>query len=1684
MPNWKKLIVSGSSAELTTLKITGTSGQSSEGTSLMINSSGVVGTRELGSNAFNSNTYNNYSLPLGSSSTRGGFKIGYSESGKNYPVELSSEKMYVNVPWTDNNTQLSTADVRGKISATGNSSYNSSTGVITSTNTNTQLSTADVRGKFSAGSNVSITDGVISSTDTNTNTVTSVRRDNTGTYRTGNINLVGGTNVSISEGSAGVFTITSTDTNTDTNTTYSAGSGLGLSGTTFSHSDTSGQASVNGSGRTYIQDITLDTYGHVTGLATATETVTNTNTVTSVRRDNTGTYRTGNINLVGGTNVSISETSTGIFNISSTDTNTNTTYSAGSGLTLSGTSFSHTDTSSQSSVNGSGRTYIQDITLDTYGHVTGLATATETVTNTNTQLSTADVRGKISASGNSSYNSSTGVITSTNTNTVTSVRRDNTGTYRTGNINLVGGTNVSISEGSAGVFTITSTDTNTDTNTQRAAGGGLTLSGNTLSHTDTSGQASVNGSGRTYIQDITLDTYGHVTGLATATETVTNTDTNTQLSTADVRGKISASGNSQYNASTGVITSTNTNTVDMGDGFKVQDGDGTNVTITENKYLKFAEGTGIDINFTDTNQGIVSDPFDLTITNTAPAGSTHLNSNTTKADVGLSNVANESRATILASAALTGNPTAPTQGSTDNSTKLATTAFVQREMTELLGGAPAAYDTLLEISASIANGDSDVVALTSTVSGKLSTSGKAADSNLLDGLDLHTGRNNEVNKVVRTNSSGYIDAGWINTTSGATTTTPTRVYCSNDGYIRYMTPANFRAKIISAGTNVSISSAGVISSTDTNTDTNTVTSVRRDNTGTYRTGNINLVGGTNVSISEGSAGVFTITSTDTNTNTTYSAGSGLGLSGTTFSHSDTSSQSSVNGSGRTYIQDITLDTYGHVTGLATATETVTNTDTNTVTSVRRDNTGTYRTGNINLVGGTNVSISEGSAGVFTITSTDTNTNTQLSTADVRGKISASGNSSYNSSTGVITSTDTNTQLSTADVREKFSAGSNVSITDGVISSTDTNTDTNTVTSVRRDNTGTYRTGNINLVGGTNVTISEGSAGVFTITSTDTNTDTNTQRAAGGGLTLSGNTLSHTDTSSQSSVNGSGRTYIQDITLDTYGHVTGLSTATETVTNTDTNTQLSTEAVQDIVGAMFSGNTETRIAATYQDGDGTIDLTVDNMTANTQLSTADVRGKFEAGTNVTIEEGVISSTDTNTNTQLTTAQVRAKLSAGTGITYNNSTGVITNSVTNTNTTYSAGSGLGLSGTTFSNTGVLSLVAGEGISISAGTGIITITGTATGTLTGNGTSGRVPIYNGSTSFTTDSGFTYSSNKLSIDGTLRSNGVDIISNTSSGTLLIGDTTDGDTIEQIKLMVMAGDNIVLGDGETSIQSALYLTSLSAQNSEGTALMINGSNVVGKRELGSNAFNSTSFTTNTGTVTATNGSSNRVATFNNSTQINGESNMTYDGSTLNTTAASSYGTSGRIKAGKGTASNPGLGFVDDANTGFFIAGGTADTLYGVAGANNRWQLSSTGVKIAGGSLGVNVNGSSTDGRIDASNDIVAYSSDKRLKENIKVIENPLDKLDKLSGFTFNWNEKAKEVAGFDKEQSMVGVFAQDVESVLPEAVKRAPFDNDGEDGSISGENYLTVQYEKIVPLLIESIKELKSEIEELKRGK
>ena len=118
--------------------------------------------------------------------------------------------------------------------------------------------------------------------------------------------------------------------------------------------------------------------------------------------------------------------------------------------------------------------------------------------------------------------------------------------------------------------------------------------------------------------------------------------------------------------------------------------------------------------------------------------------------------------------------------------------------------------------------------------------------------------------------------------------------------------------------------------------------------------------------------------------------------------------------------------------------------------------------------------------------------------------------------------------------------------------------------------------------------------------------------------------------------------------------------------------------------------------------------------------------------------------------------------------------------------------------------------------------------------------------------------------------------------------------------------------------------------------------------------------------------------------------------------------------------------------------------------------------------------------------DIVAFASDERLKNIEGSIDNALDKVCGLSGFYYTFNEKAKKLGHIDERQ--VGVSAQKVKEVLPEVVSRAPFDiavtEDGVPYSESGEDYLTVKYEKLVPLLIEAIKELKSEVDQLKGKK
>ena len=119
---------------------------------------------------------------------------------------------------------------------------------------------------------------------------------------------------------------------------------------------------------------------------------------------------------------------------------------------------------------------------------------------------------------------------------------------------------------------------------------------------------------------------------------------------------------------------------------------------------------------------------------------------------------------------------------------------------------------------------------------------------------------------------------------------------------------------------------------------------------------------------------------------------------------------------------------------------------------------------------------------------------------------------------------------------------------------------------------------------------------------------------------------------------------------------------------------------------------------------------------------------------------------------------------------------------------------------------------------------------------------------------------------------------------------------------------------------------------------------------------------------------------------------------------------------------------------------------------------------------------------IAATGDITAFASDERLKTEFVKIENSLELTKQLDTGYYYFNDLAASF-GFDSTKRQIGVKAGQLEKLLPEVVAPAPFDS-GENGSLSGEHYLTVKYEKLTALLIQNIKDLTVEIEKIKNKK
>jgi|LakMenE01Jun11ns_1017448.scaffolds.fasta_scaffold9957386_6 hypothetical protein len=312
-----------------------------------------------------------------------------------------------------------------------------------------------------------------------------------------------------------------------------------------------------------------------------------------------------------------------------------------------------------------------------------------------------------------------------------------------------------------------------------------------------------------------------------------------------------------------------------------------------------------------------------------------------------------------------------------------------------------------------------------------------------------------------------------------------------------------------------------------------------------------------------------------------------------------------------------------------------------------------------------------------------------------------------------------------------------------------------------------------------------------------------------------------------------------------------------------------------------------------------------------------------------------------------------------------------------------------------------------------------------------------------FTTDTGQSIKFNELGTDN--------IVLQTADGDIELKSSGGGDILlDPTAGLISVKGNVSMQDGTSK-----FLSSGGTNIVFGNDLLVTGS-ITSNSTITGTTFNGTSFN---GTINATNG------------VVSGSSQIT-------------YASVGSIPAGivSGSSQLSGTTITDLTIVNLTTINETASVIFS-SGSNRFGDFSNdthsfTGsVQVSGShtiigaatatSLGIGMAASATAGRIDATNDIVAYSSsDIRFKENIVPIENALDKISKISGNTYDWKAETKAEHGY--EGNDVGVIAQEIEAVLPQLVQTR------ENG------YKAVKYDKLVTLLIEGIKEQQKQIDDL----
>ena len=472
-----------------------------------------------------------------------------------------------------------------------------------------------------------------------------------------------------------------------------------------------------------------------------------------------------------------------------------------------------------------------------------------------------------------------------------------------------------------------------------------------------------------------------------------------------------------------------------------------------------------------------------------------------------------------------------------------------------------------------------------------------------------------------------------------------------------------------------------------------------------------------------------------------------------------------------------------------------------------------------------------------------------------------------------------------------------------------------------------------------------------------------------------------------------------------------------------------------------------VGISYNSTTGAISSTI------TQYTDAMARNAFSAGTGINIGPGGVINCLIS---QYTDTQARASISAGTGILYNSVTGVITCTITQ----YTDGQARSV----FS--------AGTGINISP-TGVISVTNT--NTVSGSGTTNYLPKWSGGTSlgnsqiYDNGSGVVIggtdpSSYKFRVNGAIYSDG-----DGSSVAMYIGA---GKAIRSLGEMYIdsPGGNTYFRNGagyaySLTLNPAGYVL-MGTVTAVGTkTLQVNG----GIRATGQMQFaNYTSSSSYTGSRAGLLG-------FNSSGDIITVSDFdfafaghTHDDRYYTKTQLSNSGGGGVVHWDNISAKPSTFTPSYHTHDGYHVRISTGDTITGYHNFINGFAVNSIDssdrflVKSSNAGTQTVNNNVNVNGDLYCSGNVTAYS-DARLKDEITTIEDALDKIVKIGGYNFTWNEQSGK-----NGQRDVGVIAQEIEAILPNVVKEV-------------DGYKSVDYGRIVPLLIEGIKELYSELKSKK---